>query len=154
MYEFLEYCVEDVMQSQVVTIDPDATLAEAEKLFEEHQWNGLPVVDPAGRLIGVLTKLDLLAAFRFTDDHMFPPYADIMKRLVGDQMTREPRTVTPRAKLTKVLELMVESRYKSFPVVDGEQLVGIVAREDLAKALRRAAAGERPPALEGDPPPR
>jgi CBS domain-containing protein len=150
MYEFLEYCVEDVMQTRVVTIAPDATLADAEKLFEEHQWNGIPVVDSTGQLVGVLTKLDLLSAFRFTDDHMFPPYADIMKRPVGELMTGDAQTVTPRAKLTRVLEKMVETRHKSFPVLDGDQLVGIIAREELAQALRRAAAGQRPPALQED----
>ncbi|MGH0037240.1 MAG: CBS domain-containing protein [Myxococcota bacterium] len=154
MYEFLEYCVEDVMQSRVVTIGPDATLADAETVFEDHQWNGLPVVAEGGRLVGMLTKLDLLAAFRFTDAHMFPPYADIMKRPVRDVMSADAQTVTPRAKLTDVLEKMVQSRRKSFPVVDGDELVGIVAREDVMGALRRAASGKRPAALEGEAPAR
>jgi CBS domain-containing protein len=150
MYEFLEYVVADVMQSEVVTIGPEASLADAEAIFEKHQFNGLPVIDDGGRLVGLLTKLDLLSAFRFTDAHMFPPYAEIMKRPVGEVMSDDLQTVTPRAKLTAVLEKIVRSRRKSFPVVDGDTLVGMVAREDLMAALRRAASGHRPAALEDD----
>jgi CBS domain-containing protein len=144
MYEFLDYRVEDVMVSPAITVAPGATLSEAEALFDAHDFNGLPVVDAAGRLIGIVTKLDLLKAFRFTDDHMFPPYESIMGRPVGSVMTRDVLTVTPRAPLTRVLEKMIDAGTKSFPVVDEERVVGMVAREDLIRGLRRAVAGEKP----------
>jgi CBS domain-containing protein len=59
-------------------------------------------------------------------------------------MSRDVLTVTPRAPLTRVLQKMLDSGSRSFPVVDGERLVGVVAREDLLGALRRGVAGERP----------
>lgn len=144
MYEFLDYLVEDVMTAEVVTIGPDATVGEAQRLFEQHDFNTLPVVDGDGVLLGVLSKLDVLAAFRFTEDHMFPPYEEIMKRRVRDEMATEVYTVTPRAPLTRVLEKLVREGVKGFPVVDGDVLVGMVSREDVLAGLRRAAAGERP----------
>ena len=51
----------------------------------------------------------------------------------------------PRTRLTRVLEKMVATRNKSLPVVDphGDRLVGVVAREDVMQALRRAAAGSK-----------
>jgi CBS domain-containing protein len=145
MYEFLNYRVEDVMTSPAVAISPEASLADAQELFERHDFNTLPVMDANGVLVGVLSKLDVLAAFRFTEDHMFPPYEEIMKRLVRDEMATELYTVTPRAPLTRVLEKLVREGVKSFPVVDGDRLVGMVAREDVLGALRRASAGEPPP---------
>jgi CBS domain-containing protein len=147
MYEFLEYRVEDVMTTEVATTTPNARLAVVEKIFDEHEFNGLPVVDEAGLLIGVVTKLDLLKAFRFTEDHMFPPYTEIMQATVESVMTRNPQTVTPRAPLTRVLEKLLASGCKSFPVLDRDDLVGIVSREDLLAALRRASEEKRPEVL-------
>lgn len=145
MYEFLDYRASDVM-SQPVTIAPDATLGEAERILEERGFNGLPVV-AGGALVGFVTSLDLLEAFAFTPESILPPYDQIMRRPVSSVMAREPATVQPRTPLTRVLQKMIETRNKSFPVVDpDDRLVGVVAREDVMQALRRADAGLRPDA--------
>lgn len=106
-------------------------------------FNSLPVVGPGGELRGVVTKLDLLKAFRFTDDHMFPPYEEIMARPVHEVMVSDVSTVTPRTPLTRVLETLVRLRTKSLPVVEDGVVVGMIAREDVLQALRRAVGGER-----------
>ena len=67
MYEFLDYETQDVMTREPVTIAPDASLREAEKIFERHDFNALPVLGPGGEVVGLLSKLDVLRAFRFTD---------------------------------------------------------------------------------------
>lgn len=146
MYEFLEYRVCDAMTPDPVTIGPELALAEVEALFAQHQFNALPVVDEEGRLVGVFTKLDLLKAFRDIDGRMFTPYDEIMRRPVGDFMTPVPRvaSATPRTPLTKVLRKILETGAKSLPVIDGETVVGVIAREDLMKALRKAVSGEAP----------
>lgn len=149
MYEFLEYCAEDVMTKEPITTRPDALLSEVEAIFDEHEFNGLPVLDPEGKLLGVVTKLDLLRAFRFNaDQSMFPPYKDIMSKPVQSVMSMNTLSVTPRAPLPKVLEKLVSTGIKSLPVLDGDELVGIVSREDVLGALRQAAAGQRPRLLE------
>jgi CBS domain-containing protein len=144
VYEFLDYLVSDVM-SKPTTVGPDATLAELERLLEQTGFNGVPVVAD-GSLVAFVTSLDLLAAFHFSPDAMLPPYDQIMRRPVSSVMTREPAVVQPRTPLSRVLEKMVATRNKSFPVVDphGNRLVGVVAREDVMQALRRADAGEAP----------
>lgn len=142
MYEFLEYRVMDVMTKDPVSIAPDARLTDVATIFDQHDFNGLPVLSADGHMLGFVTKLDLLAAFRFTEDAIFPPYDQIMARPVADAMTVDPVATTPRALLTDVLEKLLHGRYKSLPVMDGERLVGIVAREDILTGLRRAGAGE------------
>jgi CBS domain-containing protein len=144
VYEFLDYRVCDAMTADPIRVGPDASLADTEALLEQHDFNALPVVGPAGELLGVVTKLDLLRAFRFTDDHMFPPYEELMARAVRSVMTTDAVTVTPRTPLTRVLETLVRTRSKSLPVVDDGRVVGIIAREDVLAALRRAVGGERP----------
>jgi CBS domain-containing protein len=139
MYEFLGYRVADVMSRTPVTIEPRTPLAQVEGLFARHDFNGLPVVGPDGRLLGMLTKLDVLKAFTFTPASMIPPYAEITTQPAERFMTREPTTFDPDTPLTHVLEEMVRSRFKSFPVVAEGRLVGVVAREDVLCALKEAA---------------
>jgi CBS domain-containing protein len=139
MQEFLEYRVSDFMSRNGIVVGRHTPLEEAERLFERHDFNMLPVVDGC-RLVGVLTKLDLLKAFAFGTTRLVPHYREIMLQEVGTVMNSSPATVPPDAPLTRVLEKMVETRYRSFPVVEGDTLVGIISREDVVGALRQAAA--------------
>jgi len=69
-----------------------------------------------------------------------PRYSDLMNKTVGDVMTSDFIYVRSDTKLTRVLQLMVEHRIRSLPVIDGgSRLVGIIAREDVLKALAAAA---------------
>jgi len=142
MYEFLEYQVADAMTYRPVTVRPDATLARVEAVFEEHDYECLPVCDPDGRLLGVVTKLDFLKAFAFTPETMVPRYGDIMARTAREVMCDEPIIVHQDTPLTRVLQLMVRTRHKSFPVTLGTLLLGMISRRDVVRALRRAAAGQ------------
>ncbi len=143
MYDFLSYYVRDYMTPQPRTVGRDTALRELQGLFDAHDFNGVPVVDDDGRLVGLATKLDLLKAFTLTPDAMVPHYATIMERPVHELMTREPITVTPDLPLTRVLQRMVDMRTKGFPVVDdGHRVVGVIAREDLLGALRDATSSK------------
>jgi CBS domain-containing protein len=142
MYEFLDYRVQDVM-SRPVCIRGETTLAEAEALLEKHGWNGVPVVDSAERPIGYFTSLDLLKAFAFSEDVILPPYERVLERPVSEVMTRDVLTVCPRTPLTRVLQKLVDTRSKSLAVLEGDRVVGVVAREDVMGALRRAGQGKR-----------
>jgi CBS domain-containing protein len=138
MYEFLDYKAQDVMARDPVTIAPEATLGELVECFAAHGFNGLPVVDHSGGFVGMVTKLDLLQAFGFDDEHMFPPYDEIMKRPVSGIMTRDVQIVWPRTPLHKVLQKMLTLGCKSLPVLDDYRLVGVVAREDVMRGLYEA----------------
>jgi CBS domain-containing protein len=143
VYEFLDYRVQDVM-SRPIVVGPEATLADVEALLEEHGFNALPVVDPAERLLGIVTSLDLLRAFDYPEDTILPPFEQIMARPVSDVMNRDVVTVCPRTPLTRVLQKIVDTRSKSFPVVEDDRVVGVVAREDVMLALRRGTSGIEP----------
>jgi CBS domain-containing protein len=140
MYEFLQYRVKDAMTPEPITTTPDTPLRDLEQIFEEHDFNGVPVLDEAGDLVGLVTKFDLLKAFTLTPKSIIPHYDDIMQQPARSVMLLEPLTVTPDLPLSRALQRLVEMRVKSFPVVEGERLVGIISREDVLKALRRATA--------------
>jgi CBS domain-containing protein len=139
MYEFLEYRVGDFMSRNGVVLSRHTPLEEAERLFARHDFNMLPVVE-GPRLVGVLTKLDFLRAFSFGKDRLVPHYREILRQPVESVMTTDALTVSSDMPLTRVLERIVETRYRSFPVVDGDVLVGVISREDVVAALRKAAA--------------
>ena len=105
--------------SQPVTVPPETTIEQAEQVLETRGFNALPVVDASDALVGVVTTLDLLAAFRFTEAAMLPPYTEIVKRPVSGIMSRDVLTVCPRTPLTRVLVKLVDSRTKSFASFSG-----------------------------------
>jgi CBS domain-containing protein len=147
MHEFLQYRVRDAMTPKPVTTTPDTPLREVENIFEAHDFNGLPVVDKAGHLVGLVTKFDLLKAFMLTSENIQPHYNSIMEHPVESVMRRDPVTVTPDLPVTRLLQHLVEMGVKSFPVVqvvDNDRLVGIVSREDVLKTLRRATEDSPP----------
>jgi CBS domain-containing protein len=132
------------MTTEVVTITEQTSLKEVGRIFEENDFNGLPVLNSEGRLIGMVTKLDFLKAFVFTDKVKVPPYDTIMERTAAKVMTTDLRFADPEMPLTRVINRMVETKYKSLPVLENDALVGMVAREDILSALRRAAQGQLP----------
>jgi len=138
MYRFLECTVSQYMTRSVETVTRRITLRELETLFEQHDFNAFPVMEER-KMVGIITKFDFLRAFIFTTGQMVPHYDDFMKHLVEEVMTEPVVHVEPTAPLTRVLQLMVNLKARSFPVVDGnQQLVGIISREDVMRALREA----------------
>ena len=139
MYSFLEQIVVDHMTRDVRTVTRGVTLRELGDLFENDDFNAYPVEENA-QVVGVVSKFDHLACFVFTPAHMMPRYDDLMKRTVGDIMTSEFIYVGTDTRLTRVLQLMVDHRIRSMPVIDhGLQLAGIISREDVMRALQRCA---------------
>src|SRR5262249_14365700 len=130
MYRFLECTVGQYMTRQVKTVSHQVTLRELEALFEKHDFNAFPVVEGA-ELVGLVTKFDFLKAFAFTTGQLLPHYDEIMKRTVGEVMTDAVVHIEPAAPLTRALQLMVNVRARSLPVLASDkQLVGMIARED------------------------
>ncbi|MFO1351409.1 MAG: CBS domain-containing protein [Gammaproteobacteria bacterium] len=139
MFEFLRYRVEDAMTSDPVCAAPDAVLGKLQEIFEARDFNSIPIVDANCALLGVVTKLDILKAFALTPQAIVPRYDDIMANTkAADVMTREPVTASPELPLSRLLQRLVEMRVKSFPVVRDGIVVGVIAREDVLRALRAA----------------
>jgi CBS domain-containing protein len=135
MYRFLECTVEEYMTHRVHTVPLDVSLAELAARFKTYDFNAFPVVE--GRdLLGIVSKLDFLQAFAFTTGQMVPSYDELMMRTVRDVMTEAVVHVEPALRLTRVLQLMVNLKSRSFPVVDADRLlVGMISREDIMRAL-------------------
>jgi CBS domain-containing protein len=138
MYRFLESTVEKYMTRAVRTVTRQITMRELEALFEKYDFNSFPVVEE-GKMLGIVTKFDFLQAFAFTTGQMLPHYDELMRRPVADVMTEAVVHVEPTAPLTRVLQLMVSLKNRSFPVIGPDRvLLGMISREDLMRALKEA----------------
>jgi CBS domain-containing protein len=139
MYRFLDETAGNYMTRAVKTVTRELTVRELGGMFDRDDFNTYPVEED-GQVVGIVTKFDMLKCFAFTPSQMVPRYVDLMGRTVADVMTSEFIYVRPDTKLTRVLQLMVEHRIRSLPVIDGNnRLAGIIAREDILRALAVAA---------------
>jgi CBS domain-containing protein len=136
MYEFLGCRVSDYMVTPARTISERSTIAGALKLFEQLDFNMLPVVD-RGQLLGVVSKFDVLKIFAFTPKHLVPSYEELVGHRVSEIVTRDFVSVDPETPLTRVLQLMIDKKIASFPVLDKQgTLVGVISRTDFMRALK------------------
>ena len=139
MYKFLEQVTADAMTRNAKTVSRGATLRELGDLFEKEDFNSFPVEENS-QVVGLVSKFDYLANFIFTPTHMVPRYDDLMKRTVAEIMTSDFIYVRIETKLTRVLQLMVDHRLRSMPVIENDQrLAGMISREDVMRALQQCA---------------
>ena len=139
--------VDDVMTRTVFTVGPTTTIEQAAKLMVERRVSGLPVVDEAGALLGIVSEGDLIVrqrpAERLTWWRMFfddgeAPARDYRKRIgtvVADVMTHAVVAVGAEVDVSVAAQLLHTRNIRRLPVVTEGRLVGIVSRGDLVKLL-------------------
>ena len=127
------------MTRAVKTVTRGLTVRDISEMFERDDFNAYPVEEDA-QVVGIVSKFDLLKCFVFTPNQMVPPYESLMNRTVGDVMTSEFIYVRTDTKLTRVLQLMVDHRFRSVPAIDNDhRLAGIISRSDVLRALADCA---------------
>jgi CBS domain-containing protein len=143
----------DVMTRNVISVPPDATVADAVELMLGRGISGLLVVDASGMLAGIVTEGDLLRRDELgtqrrrswwlrliaSPGRQAADFTRAHGRKVADVMTRDVLSVAADAPLTDIVALMEEHRVKGVPVLDGVRVVGVVSRADLLRALSVAA---------------
>ena len=144
--------VRDIMTTGLITISPEAEILQAAKVLLGNHINGIPVVDEAGKLVGILCQSDLIAqqkkipipsVFTFMDGVFSTSSAkQIEKQIqkiaaitVAQAMTPDPIFVEPGMSIEVVASLMVDNGFHTIPVLDEEKLVGVVGKEDILKTL-------------------
>ncbi len=146
--------VADIMTRQVISVTPQTTIAEAAQLLLDNRISGLPVVDPGGAVVGIVTEGDLLRRvetgtqrrhshwleFLIAPGRLAREYTDANARNVGEVMSAEVVSVTPGDALPEVIRLMEHHHVKRLPVIEAGRLVGIVSRANLVRALLHSLA--------------
>ncbi|MBE0417065.1 MAG: CBS domain-containing protein [Coriobacteriia bacterium] len=147
-----EQTVRDIMTTDPVTIGPEMTVTEAAHLMVERRIGALPVLDE-DCLIGIVTEGDLIMQdvklefptyLHLLDGYiLYPPstarFETELKKAVAasirDVMTPDPLTIQADAPVEDAATLLVERDVSRLPVLDGEQLVGIVSKSDIVRSL-------------------
>ncbi|MCA9242142.1 MAG: CBS domain-containing protein [Planctomycetales bacterium] len=120
---------EQIMTTDVVTIQSTATIDDAIQLLVSRRISGIPVVDQDNKLVGIITEFALLA---MAYDH------DVQNDPVDKHMTRDVITVNATDTVNRVTDLFIVHRVRRLPVVRNGQLVGLLARYDVLNALHQS----------------
>jgi len=147
----------DIMTKDVVSVTPDTEITQAAKLLLENHFNGLPVVDDRGKLIGIICQDDLIvqqkrlplpSLFTFFDGLIpLTSYRSLEKEVekivattVSQAMTLDPITIDPDSGLEDIATLMVNNNIHTLPVLEGGHLVGIIGKEDILRTIMPAGS--------------
>jgi CBS domain-containing protein len=125
--------VRDYMASQLTVLAPDEGVINAMRRMLEARISGAPVVDTHGNLVGILTQRDCLTVAYRASYHGEPA------GVVANYMTREVETVPVDMDLVEVIGRFFERPHRRFAVVDGNQLVGLITRRDVLRAVLELA---------------
>jgi acetoin utilization protein AcuB len=129
--------VKDVMRSNVVTVTPRTTLAEALELTRARGIRHLPVLE-AGALVGIVSDRDLKRAMPPAPGHAASLAPQLAGTTVSSIMTRPVITTGPTVSVEEAGRVMVSEKISALPVTEGQRLVGIVTETDVVALLVRA----------------
>ena len=124
-----EATARDLMSKRVVTLAPEMDVLRAMQILIDEGISGAPVVDEHGNLVGILTQRDCL------DVGLLGVYHREPAGCVRDHMKSPVQTLEATATLAEILEAFRASRYRRFPVLEGNRLVGQISRRDTLPAL-------------------
>ena len=117
-----EIVVREVMTENPITVKMTYSIVDAARMMIRNQISTLPVIDNDGKLSGIIKRSDLVRAFAENYEGWYK---------VSDLMDVSPPTISPFAPITAVLDKISEKPYYKVLVLDGERVVGIIAKRDL-----------------------
>ena len=130
--------VRDVLRAkyrEVITIGPEATVAEAVALLVQYNIGSLPVIDEFGRLVGIYTERDVLR-------NVAADCSGLQTMPVHEAMTRNPVACAPDDDVNEVMGKMSRHQVGQLPVVAGGDIIGVVSVGDLIKILHQKSEAE------------
>jgi len=139
---------QDVMRSEVQSVSETTTLRELSRAFRRYGVTSIPVINEKNKLVGVVNEADLLRA-------MLPNYAELQDNLqymqdfeyledranevenlpVKDIMVRGTISVDKKAPLMRVIALFLLKSYSHIPVVEKDEIIGVVTRTDICELM-------------------
>lgn len=138
-----------IMTKPVITVKPDATIVEAANIMLTRHISGLPVVDAAGKLVGIVSEGDFVRRseigtasrqnrwlkFILGPGNSASDFVHEHGRKIAEVMTPSPVTITEDSPLAEIADLMERKNIKRLPVVRGDEVVGMVTRANLLQAV-------------------
>ncbi len=153
-----------IMTRPVITVTPETTIVEAATTMLRRHISGLPVVDAAGKLVGIVSEGDFIRrgelgtqrirgrflAFILGPGRAATDFVHEHGRKVAEVMTPEPLTITEDTRLEEIVALMEKNHVRRLPVMRGDGIVGIVSRANLLQAVASLARAVADPTADDD----
>lgn len=144
----------DIMTTDIITVKPETTIQELASILVSQKVSGVPVVDDAGALYGIVTEHDLISrnkrlhiptVISFLDAAIYlessKKFEEEVKRMaatkVGDICVRKVITISEDTTVVDIATIMDEQKVHLLPVVEGGKIVGVVGRRDVVKTVAR-----------------
>jgi CBS domain-containing protein len=153
-----------IMTKPVFTITPDATILDAANVMLRRHISGVPVVDAAGKLVGIVSEGDFIRRGEIGTERKRGRWlksilgpgksaSDFVREhgcKVSDVMSRSPVTITENTPLAEIVDLMEKRDIKRVPVLRNDKIVGIVTRANLLQAVASLARHVPDPTADDD----
>jgi CBS domain-containing protein len=153
-----------IMTRPVISVTPETTIVDAANTMLQKHVSGLPVVDAAGKLVGIISEGDFIRRSeigtqrkrgRFLRFILGPGQeaVDFVRehgRKIAEIMTPEPVTIGEDTSLEEIVRLMEKNHVKRLPVTRGDKIVGIVSRSNLLQAVASLARQIPDPTADDD----
>jgi CBS domain-containing protein len=138
----------DIMTQDVVTVNKNQPISDLAIIFIENHFNGVPVLDNTGKVVGMVTQGDLIeqnknlhipTVIALFDAILFleseKKFEDDLKKLTGSKIEdiyhKNLITVSPDTYLSEIITLMAEKDIHTLPVLDGDKLIGIIGKQNI-----------------------
>jgi CBS domain-containing protein len=153
-----------IMTRSVISVTPDTSIIEAAAIMLKRHVSGLPVVDAAGKLVGIVSEGDFIRRgeigtqrkrgrwlkFILGPGKSASDFVHEHGRKVSEVMTTSPLTITEDAALAEIVDIMERNNVKRLPVMNGDRVVGIVSRANLLQAVASLARQVPDPTADDD----
>ena len=111
----------------IISIEPTADLATAAKVLSTHRIGALVVLDPGGRLLGILSERDIVRTMAYVG-------SAVLQVLVSQVMTRKVSTCDVTDSISSVMERMTKGKFRHMPVLQNDRLAGMLSVGDVLKS--------------------
>jgi|TARA_B100000809_G_scaffold202652_1_gene203484 CBS domain-containing protein len=125
----IHYSIHDFMATNLITFSPETAIETAIQTFLTHKISGAPVVNSEGKLVGILSEKDCMKTLFESS------YYNNLGGYVKEYMSTEITSIDIHESLSNVAEKFMESRFRRFPVIEGDKLVGQISRRDILRAM-------------------
>ncbi len=125
--------VKDYMARTLVTFKPETDVLDAVHELVKHRIAGAPVVDDAGNLLGMLSELDCLKIA------LHAGYHGDWGGPVSEYMSDGVETVDGEMSIIDLAQVFLDTKFRRFPVVERNRLIGQISRRDVLRALENLA---------------
>ena len=153
-----------IMTRSVITVTPETSVVEAANIMLQRHISGLPVVNSAGHLVGIISEGDFIRRSEIGTQRQRGRFMRFILgagkeatdfvhehgRKIAEIMTPEPLTISEDTDLEEIVEIMEKNNVKRLPVTRGDKLVGIVSRSNLLQAVASLAREIPDPTADDD----